>query len=388
MKKSPKRASLSGAAAAARAALQATGHAPLTREALRADGDLILGGGAFVDLADGRTRRFGLAAIDFPERRAALVATPFLPHGIAIHPLKPQVVTSFEKIGPGCAEIDLASGEARRFILPTRGRWFYGHGAYSADGALLFSTETVNDTGEGVIGVRDAASFDYLGDFPTFGDNPHDCRLVDDGRVLVVTNGGGKVGSASKPCVTYVDVAARKLLDRQEMPGDRFNTGHLSLAGRDGLVVVSAPRAGLTEAGLGAVSLRIAGGPLATLTDPAEVTARMVGEALSVEVHEPSAVAAVTHPDGGMVTCWSIATGAFVKTIERSRPRGVTLSRDGASFFLSYGQTAELAQFDAASLEPVPGATMTESFLSGSHLFNWTRLTAPLRATRRGVPPP
>lgn len=376
MKKGSKRPSFAGAAAAARRALEAVGHAPLTREARRADGDFLLGGGSFIDPGDGKTQRFGLAAVDLPQRRAALVATTFLPHGVAIHPTRTHVVTTFEKIGPGCAEIDLATGEARRFILPTKDRWFYGHGAYSSDGTLLYSTETVNSTGEGVIGVRDAATFEYLGDFPTFGDNPHDCHLIDQGAVLVITNGGGKQGSGRQPCVTYVEVASRKLLERLDIAGERFNTGHLCTAGRDGLVVVSAPRAGLTDKDLGAVSLRIGGGALETATDPAEIAARMVGEALSVEVHEPTRVAAVTHPNGGMVTWWSTATGAHVKTFDRPRPRGVTLSRDGNRFLVSYGPSTDLMEIDAASLEPAAESAMTHTFLSGSHLFNWTRLTA------------
>jgi hypothetical protein len=376
VKKAQRRHSFAGASAAARAALDAAGHEPLTRAARRADGDLILGGGSFIDPGDGRTQRFALAAVDLPRRGAGLVATPFLPHGIAIHPLRPDVVTTFEKIGPGCAEVDLATGQALRFILPTRGRWFYGHGAYSSDGSLLYSTETVNATGEGRIGVRDAATFQYLGDFPTFGDNPHDCRLLDEGRVLLVTNGGGKAGSGRQPCVTYVDVESRTLLDRCDIAGERFNTGHLATAGKDGLVVVSAPRAGLSDQDLGAVSLRIRGGALVTVADPAEVTARMVGEALSVECHEPSGVAAVTHPNGGMVTWWSTGTGALVKVMDRARPRGVALTRDGARFLVSFGPAAELVEVEARSLEPVPGSAMTQTFLSGSHIFNWTRLAA------------
>lgn len=376
MKKPRKIVSFAGAEAAAQTALKAAGHAPLTADARRRDGDFILGGGSFIDLADGKTQRFGLAAIDLPQRRAGLIATNFLPHGVAIHPQKPVTVVAFEKIGPGCAEIDLAAGSVRRFIQPTRDRWFYGHGAYSTDGKLLYSTETINSTGEGVIGVRDATTFDYLGDFPTFGDNPHDCHLIEDGKVLVITNGGGKQGTDRQPCVTWVDVASRKLIEKQDIAGDRFNTGHLSTAGKNGLVVVSAPRAGLTEQDLGAVSLRIAGGPLVTVTDPADIAARMTGEALSVEVHESTGTAAVTHPLGGMVTWWSTTDRQFKKVMDRPRPRGVTLSRDGARYLLSFGPTTELVEIDATTLEVVAGSGMSQTFLSGSHLFNWTRLTA------------
>jgi len=382
VKKATQRPSMAGASAAAKIALEAAGHAPLTGAARRADGDFILGGGAFVDLADRKTQRFAFAAIDLPSRGAALVATNFLPHGVAIHPKAPHIVTTFEKIGPGCAEIDLATGEARRFILPTKDRWFYGHGAYSSDGSLLYTTETVNSTGQGMIGVRDAQTLQYLGDFPTFGDNPHDCHLVEDGTVLVITNGGSKVpGQGGQPGVTYVEVSSRKLLHRHDMVGDRFNTGHLCVRGKDGLVVVSAPRSGAMDKDRGAVSMRVGDGPLATIADPLEITSRMIGEALSVEVHEPTGNVAVTHPFGDMVTWWSTATRGFVKVMDRPRPRGVTLSRDGARYILSFGPQAELAQIDASTLEPSEEGAMKGTFLSGSHIFNWTRLTAALSAS-------
>jgi hypothetical protein len=382
MKKPAKRASMAGAAAAAKIALEASGHAPLTSAARRADGDFILGGGSFIDLTDRKTQRFLLAAIDLPRDAAALVATPFLPHGVAIHPKTPHIVTTFEKIGPGCAEVDLATGEARRFVLPTKDRWFYGHGAYSTDGSLLYSTETINSTGKGMIGVRDARTFQYLGDFPTFGDNPHDCHLIEGGTVLVITNGGSKVpGEGDQPCVAYVEVESRKLLHRHDMVGDRFNTGHLCVAGKDGLVVVSAPRSGVMDKDLGAVSMRAGGGALVTVTEPRDITSRMIGEALSVEVHEPTGMAAVTHPFGDMVTWWSTATRGLVKVIDRPRPRGVTLSRDGTRYVLSFGPKTELVQIDAKTLEPTAGGAMADTFLSGSHVFNWTRITASLNAS-------
>ena len=43
------------------------------------------------------------------------------------------------------------------------------------------------------------------------------------------------------------------------------------------------------------------------------------------------------------------------------------------------GVQTEVLALDAASLAPAGAAPMAQTFLSGSHLFNWTRLTAHLR---------
>jgi hypothetical protein len=369
-----KKVSLADSAAAARLALKTAGHAPPAPGTPPAAGDLILGGGGFVDPGDRKTPHFAFARVDIAARRVGLTPTTFLPHGVAVDPLDATRVVAFEKIGPGAAEIDLASGRVTRGLSPAQGRWFYGHGAFSPDGKLLYSTETVNARERGVIGVRDAKTLSYLGEFPTFGENPHDCHLIDEGKVLVVTNGGGALGTDMRPCVTYVDVDSRRLLEKLDLESDRFNTGHLTLGGPDALVVVSAPRKGLTEQDLGAVSLRRGKERLRTMTEPADVAARMLGEALSVEIHEPTGIAAVTHPNGGMVTFWSLGDMKLVKAIDLPRPRGLALTRDGRYFVLSYAESAEVVLVDPASLEPLPQTRVSQSFLTGSHLFNWNRL--------------
>jgi uncharacterized protein len=369
-----KKASLADSALAARAILKSAGHAPFAPGAPAADGDLILGGGGFVDPGDRKTQHFAFARVDLVSRRVGLTPTTFLPHGVTVDPLDATRVVAFEKIGPGAAEIDLKSGRVTRGIRPAEGRWFYGHGAFSPDGKLLYSTETVNARESGVIGVRNAQTLAYLGEFPTFGENPHDCHLIDDGKVLVVTNGGGVLGTDMRPCVTYVDVPSQRLMEKLDLESDRFNTGHLTLGGPQALVVVSAPRKGLSEQDLGAVSLRRGKERLRTMTEPAGIAARMKGEALSVEIHEPTGVAAVTHPNGGMVTFWSLAELRLVKVLELPRPRGLALTRDGRWFVLSYAESAELVLVDPESLEPQADKRLGRSFLTGSHLFNWNRL--------------
>jgi hypothetical protein len=63
-----------------------------------------------------------------------------------------------------------------------------------------------------------------------------------------------------------------------------------------------------------------------------------------------------------------------VKVLELPRPRGLALTRDGRYFMLSYAESAELVLVDPASLVPVPETGLSQSFLTGSHLFNWNRL--------------
>lgn len=68
-------------------------------------------------------------------------------------------------------------------------RAFNGHVISSADGRHVFTTETHLETGQGLIGVRDAASLQKLAEWPSHGMDPHELLLDTDGSLLVA-NGG------------------------------------------------------------------------------------------------------------------------------------------------------------------------------------------------------
>jgi uncharacterized protein len=68
-------------------------------------------------------------------------------------------------------------------------RAFNGHVIASADGQTLYTTETNLETGEGLIGVRRAATLEKTAEWPTRGMDPHELLLDADGS-LMVANGG------------------------------------------------------------------------------------------------------------------------------------------------------------------------------------------------------
>ena len=337
----------------------------------QAPAEVILGGGGFVDPATA-ARKWVFAAVDLASGTVRRTDTPFLPHGIAIHPRERNRLFVFEKIGPGACEIDLGSLQVVRPIPLHEGHAYYGHGAVSADGKLLFSTETRWSDQGGVIAVRDSTSLEYRGEFPSYGDNPHECRLIDAGRVMVVTNGGGTRDSGHRPSLAYIDVRTRKLLRRLELADERFNTGHVAVEGRSA-VVVSAPRRGLPNDQLGAISVHAPDAALKTMVQPAEVVSRMQGEALSVAIHRASGVFGVTHPDGNMVTFWTLQRPRLVKVLELPRPRGIALTTDGSRFIVSYGPQTGMVQIPASTLVPDEATRVSDTFLGGSHIVNWTR---------------
>jgi hypothetical protein len=313
---------------------------------------------------------FVLCLFDLDHGDSRTIDMSFFGHGLALHPQEPWRAVMFEKKGPGACEMDLRAGRVLRPLTTPPDRAFYGHGAYSRDGKLLYATENQLDTRDGLVAVRDASTLRELGRFPTYGKSPHDCRLIDEGRTLAITNGGGTIDEAAAPSVTFVDVRSEKLEERVTFATPRVNAGHLAISrGRD-LVAISAPRDGLPKTALGGVTIRVGSGPFSTMSEPQEVVTRMVGESLSLCIDEATGVVGVTNPDGNIVTFWDLREKRFVRKLDVPAPRGLTQTLDGEHLVLSYG-AGTLTLLDPRHLTPVAERRVPTSMLSGSHIVAW-----------------
>jgi hypothetical protein len=331
----------------------------------------IIGPGGYIEAGE---QKFVIAVIDLDaeEIQPTLIRNTFLGHDVAIDPSKPHQASVFEKKGPGACQVDLRDGKVLRPITTADNQHFYGHGAYSMDGAILYATESVlDDDYRGVLTVRDASTLELLGELPTYGTSPHDCWLIDDGKTMVVANGGGHINGGAMPNVTYVDIASEALIERVEMPKPRFNAGHLAISENGDLAVVSAPRDGLANPHqqLGAVTLIRKGQEPTTLERPSSITEAMFGEALSVVLYEPEDLVMVTHPDGNMVSMWKLSDNSSMGRIDFTEPRGVTMTLDAKYFVVSHkiDKSVAITLLDANSR--APELTLNPSFTSGSHLY-------------------
>lgn len=332
-------------------------------------GDVLLSGTRY-RLSVDAPQQYALVAFHTATGQIQQAVTDFFPHGLAYLPQHRQAYT-FEKIGPGAALLDLDRMRVLEVLTPVKGRRFYGHGVCHAGRGLVLSTETSSD-GTGAIGVRETISQRYVGDFPSYGANPHECQLIDNDTVLVVTNGGNV---ESRAALTYIDVASGRLLERFEMPDPRFNTGHFVPLPHRAAIVVSAPRLGLGVTHPGAISVKREGMGLTVLTDPSLHASALLGESLSV-LHVPEAdLFVVTHPTPGWVTFWRWSTQNLIQTVNLPHARGLALSSDRARIWISFDAQAALLSVNVTSLQPEPTGRHNNSLLAGSHLVIRHRLT-------------
>lgn len=340
---------------------------------------LIIGSGQHANQENG-ARRFDLCVLDLDDAGFPLSLIPmdFFGHGVTPDPTDPTVISVFEKRGRGACEISLGEGRVTRTITTAANRQFYGHGAYSPDGKLLYSTETVIEGDyTGLIAVRDARTHEYLGEFPSYGSSPHDCRLIDNGSTMLITNGGGPRGGIA-PSVTFVDVKTQQLKEKLEFDTDHVNAGHVDIDSKGGLAVVSAQREGLPDKAPGGITLRLPNGRFHTLKQPAAIVERLLGESLSVCIHEPSNIVGATTPAGNLLTFWDLENGELVRHYEVPNPRGIELSLDGGHFIVSYGfgnPPEALCMINAQTLEIMAGYDLAPTGITGSHLFSHTYTT-------------
>ncbi len=331
----------------------------------------IIGGGAYGTSDRPTVARHALSLVDLDRGGVVEIDVTFTVHGFAPDPTRPRRAVCFEKQGPGGCEVDLVAGTVTRPIAPTPGRAFYGHGVFAADGRLIYAVETERATERGVIVVRDGATLAVVGEFPSYGANPHDCVWLDGGATLVITNGGAATGDGeAAPSVVLVDAATQALRERLFIPEPAWNAGHVAVSPAGDVVAVSAPRTGRSPKDLGGVSIGARGRGLIAVTAPAAVTGALVGESLSVALDPARGVVGVTTPSAGRLTFWDLATRALRADLALPVARGLTRTLDGSAFVVAHSG-GQLDRIDPATLAIDPRATVRGTKLSGSHLYAW-----------------
>lgn len=118
------------------------------------------------------------------------VPLPARGHAAAAHPHRAEVVAIARRPGRFAIVLDCVAGAAVKSFDAPQGRHFYGHGAFSSDGTLLFTPENDIETGAGWIGVWDRTlGFRRIDEFSSGGIGPHEILRLANGN-LAVANGG------------------------------------------------------------------------------------------------------------------------------------------------------------------------------------------------------
>jgi hypothetical protein len=290
-------------------------------------------------------------AVIFSLDRGILTAVP-LPdrgHDFALAPAARECVVFARRPGNFAAIFDPSGGGAARFITTRADRHFYGHGAYSADGKLLYATENDFDASRGVIGIRDATDgYRWIGEFATEGTGPHDLAILSDRRTLVIANGGidtaPETGRAMlnladmHPTLAYIDLHSGALLELHDLGAEfgQLSIRHLAVT-PDDTVIFGCQFEGPKTEQPPLVGFHRRGTVPQLAAPPAPILRAMRNYVGSVTVDRSGAIAATSAPRGGIVVYWDVAARRYLGETRLADACGVSPTGQAREFLLTSG---------------------------------------------------
>ena len=226
---------------------------------------------------------------------------------------------------------------------------FCGHGAFDPQGKLLHVTELEYDTGDGVIGVYDAANgYARVSEYRSGGLDPHEIRLLPDGETLVVAN-GGILTDPDAPGIklnvddmdsslAYIGLRDGRIRHVARLPDElsQLSLRHLAVA-PDGMVAVVMQYEGPSSDRVPLIAFSRPGEPLRTLELPDRVLGRLRSYCGSAAFDMTGQVLATTSPVGGVTVLWDRASSSCLGYIEIADGCGLAPATTGG-FLVTSGQ--------------------------------------------------
>lgn len=308
---------------------------------------------------------FGLLNLQTQQLRSVKMA--FRGHDVLQHPLRPNRAILFgRRPETRCCEVDFQTLEVREISISAY-RHFYGHGCFSADHLHLFTTENNFNRASGVIGIRDATTFKYLGEFPSYGIGPHDIQLMPDGKTLVIANGGIQTHpdfgrrklnlKTMRPSLVYIDAESGEKLGQYTLPDSQLSIRHLLITPSGDVGVALQYQGKRLPTSL--VAWQKQGQDLRLLKAPTTVIRVLNGYMADLAFSPTSNILLATSPRGNQVMVWDVNNGRYLKNIPVTEPSGVFFLEQENSFVIS-NSAGKILALDAETLQ------LTKTFYQNS----------------------
>lgn len=309
---------------------------------------------------DQATFLLGLAADGAARFR---IAIPSRGHAACAHPQRAEAVAFARRPGRFAVVLNCVSGAEIARLDSPEGRHFYGHGAFTADGRYLLTTENAYDDPDGRLGVWDVqAGYVRIDDLPSGGIGPHEIIRLSAGG-FAVANGGIQ---------THPDLARARL----NLPTMRTNLTWLDAGG----AIISASEGPMRLNSIRHIDADASGRVVAALQwqgDPREAvpllaeitptqfrylehpeTALLKQYAGSIALSDDGARIAMTGPKGGHVLFFDGLSGAPDGGAAVPLASGVVADETGFTITCADG-----LWHSGGSVQPVPGGWVFDNHL-------------------------
>jgi hypothetical protein len=269
------------------------------------------------------------------------VALPARAHGMAFSKATGRTVAFARRPGTYAMIFDPRGTQEPIIITSREGRHFYGHGSFSPDGRLLYASENDFDNNRGMIGIYSAADrFERIGEYETYGVGPHDMTVSDDGRLLIVANGGIETNpdfgrtklnlDHMEPSLTLIDAATGALIEKHTLPPhySQVSTRHVDLDAT-GRIWFACQYEGHRNDLPPLVGHFARGEDLTFVPLPDETTRKLGNYVGAIAVNRAENLVGVTSPINGAAVTLDAGTGAVLKVEDIADAAGIASARDG-----------------------------------------------------------
>jgi hypothetical protein len=271
------------------------------------------GYGAFRD-ADGS---YGVAAINL-EDGVPLFYTPMpaRAHDLTLSPDSNHLLCIARRPGKYLSVIDTSRGEVITQQTSAKGRHFYGHACFSADGRYLFTTENAYDEARGVIGVREVKrGYQQVDEWDAHGIGPHQLSLSANGEHVIVAIGGIQTHPKSgreklnldsmQSALVYLNAKSGDFIAKYTLPKSQrsLSIRHMVVA-KDGLVGLAFQDQDDFSQHNTLVGFHRFGQPIQLQAAEEMIQHKMRGYCASIAADVSGRWFAVTSPRGNLITLW------------------------------------------------------------------------------------
>jgi hypothetical protein len=304
---------------------------------------------------------FGAALVNEAGTVISTVDLPERGHDITFSPVTGQGVVFARQPGTFAVIFDPQGNSAPRTLASMEGRHFFGHGAFSPDGKLLYATENDFDNARGVIGIYDVAGgYRRIGEFDTHGTGPHEMLLMPGGETLVVANGGiethpdyGRTElnlDTMDPSIAFLDCRSGRLIGQLRLDGGlhQLSIRHMAFDHK-GRVWFGCQFRGSSEERPQLVGYATRDGDIRLVEMPERVLGDLRNYVGSVAASADGRLIGVSSPEGNTILAIDADAGSVGASLAMAN--GCGIAPDGAGLLASSGE-GQLSGF-AGSTAPL-----------------------------------
>ena len=223
---------------------------------------------------------------------------------------------------------------------PEAGNYFYGHGLIDEKRNLFYSTQAQitkdrDDGGrnyvKGFVYVHALPGFEIIEKFPTFGNDPHDMKML--GDELLICNGG--IDSS----ITVVDLKTKQLVKEYKVNEPHLSLRHIEPVNDQNFIIATLTSDLKKPTPLYGLNLK---NGLHVYKTPAEIQSKMMRSQLLSVCHYKGHVFA-SCPATHMVLVWNVS-GEFIGGQRILAAAGLAVSKELDAVIVCSGSPGERAR--------------------------------------------